>query len=49
MSLSKFKMKLKKITEGIDEYGTPNEKYYAVRYREPGICIVNSLQEAGST
>jgi len=22
-------MKLKKITEGIDEYGTPNEKYYA--------------------
>lgn len=24
-----------------------NEKYYAVRYREPGISIVNSLQEAG--
>jgi glyoxylase-like metal-dependent hydrolase (beta-lactamase superfamily II) len=24
-----------------------NEKYYAVRYRKPGISIVNSLQEAG--
>ena len=24
-----------------------NEKYYAVRYREPGISIINSLQQAG--